>query len=57
MYAHVRPSATATASTHAAVIASAGRVAPWHVPPASEQVASQFWPDAPIRHAMPTLPH
>ena len=57
MVPHVKPSAATSASTHASVIASAGREAR-HLPPAAEQVASQPWPfAAPSCHVMPSLPH
>ena len=28
-----------------------------HVPPPAAQASSQFWPNAPSCHAMPSLPH
>ena len=53
--AHVTENDSATASTHAAVLAPSGSAT--HVPPPAAHASSQLWPGAPSCQATPVLPH
>ena len=55
-YEQGSPPAAISASTHAAVLAPAGREAT-HLPPPAAQVVPQLWPFAPSCQEMPLLPH
>ena len=52
--AHVTENDSATASTHAAVLASSGSAT--HVPPPAAHASSQLWPSAPSCQATPVFP-
>ena len=55
MYAHVTENDSATASTHAAVLAPSGSAT--HVPPPAAHASSQLWLTAPSCQEMPVFPH
>ena len=53
--AHVTENDSATASTHASVLAPSGSAT--HVPPPAAHASSQLWPSAPSCQMMPVAPH
>ena len=54
VYAHVTENDSATASTHAAVLAPSGSAT--HVPPPAAHASSQLWPSAPYCQMAPVAP-